>query len=190
MDIIQIIEIVALVMGIPYMILEVLQKNTMWYFGLFTSTACAIQFFLESNWANMGLNIYYVGMAFWGLYQWRKDSSEVEADVHLRRLSPKMAILSAAIFVFGTGLLVWLLTVLNDSNPWLDALSTCLCVIGMLWLAKSIPYHWILWVIGDTILVVMCFMAGKYWMTALYVAYVIASLYGFFHWKKKGEYVV
>ena len=166
MDIIQIIEIVALVMGIPYMILEVLQKNTMWYFGLFTSTACAIQFFLESNWANMGLNIYYVGMAFWGLYQWRK-----------------------AIFVFGTGLLVWLLTVLNDSNPWLDALSTCLCVIGMLWLAKSIPYHWILWVIGDTILVVMCFMAGKYWMTALYVAYVIASSYGFFHWKKKGEYV-
>ena len=189
MDIIQIIEIVALVMGIPYMILEVLQKNTMWYFGLFTSTACAIQFFLESNWATIGLNIYYVGMASWGLYQWRKDSSEVEADVHLRRLSPKMAMLSAAIFVFGTGLLVWLLTVLNDSNPWLDALSTCLCVIAMLSLAKSIPYHWILWVIGDTILVVMCFMAGKYWMTALYVAYVIASSYGFFHWKKKGEYV-
>ena len=100
-----------------------------------------------------------------------------------------MAIVSAAILLFGTGLLVWLLTILNDSNPWLDALSTCLCVIGMLWLAKSIPYHWILWVIGDTILVVMCFMAGKYWMTALYVAYVIASSYGFFHWKKKGEYV-
>ena len=74
MDIVQIIEIVALVMGIPYMIFEVLQKNTMWYFGFFTSTACAIQFFLESNWANMGLNIYYVGMAFWGLYKWKKDS--------------------------------------------------------------------------------------------------------------------
>ena len=100
-----------------------------------------------------------------------------------------MAIVSAAILLFGTGLLVWLLTILNDSNPWLDALSTCLCVIGMLWLAKSIPYHWILWVIGDTILVVMCFLAGKYWMTALYVAYVIASSYGFFHWRKRGEYV-
>ena len=66
MDLVRIIEIVALVMGIPYMVLEVLQKNTMWYFGFFTSTACAIQFFLESNWANMALNIYYVGMAFWG----------------------------------------------------------------------------------------------------------------------------
>ena len=189
MDIVQIIEIIALVMGIPYMIFEVLQKNTMWYFGFFTSTACAIQFFLESNWANMGLNIYYVGMAFWGLYQWKKDSAAVEADVHLTRLSPKMALLSAGIFIIGTCLLVWILTLLHDSNPWMDALSTCLCVIGMLWLAKAIPYHWILWIIGDAILVVMCFMAGKYWMTLLYIAYVIASTYGFFHWRKRGEYV-
>ncbi len=64
MDIVQIIEIIALVLGIPYMICEVLQKNEMWYFGMVTSTACAIQFYLESNWANMGLNIYYVVMAF------------------------------------------------------------------------------------------------------------------------------
>ena len=104
MDIVQIIEIVALVMGIPYMIFEVLQKNTMWYFGFFTSTACAIQFFLESNWANMGLNIYYVGMAFWGLYKWKKDSAAVEADIHLTRFSPKMAATSAAIFILGSGL--------------------------------------------------------------------------------------
>ena len=83
MDIVQIIEIVALVMGIPYMIFEVLQKNTMWYFGFFTSTACAIQFFLESNWANMGLNIYYVGMAFWGLYKWKKDSQAQYCQVQI-----------------------------------------------------------------------------------------------------------
>ena len=64
MDIVQIIEIVALVMGIPYMILEVLQKNTMWYFGLFTSTACAIQFFLESNWAKTSIMSVWPSGAF------------------------------------------------------------------------------------------------------------------------------
>lgn len=189
MDVILIIEIIALVMGIPYMIFEVLQKNTMWYFGMFTSTACAIQFFLEQNWANMGLNIYYVLMAFWGLYQWKKDSEAVEAEIHLTRLSPRMAFWSALLFLLGTGLLVWLLMTLHDSNPWMDAISTALCVVGMIWLAKSIPYHWILWVIGDTVLVVMCFLAGKYWMTALYVAYVIVSAYGFFRWRKRGEYI-
>ena len=189
MDVILIIEIIALAMGIPYMIFEVLQKNTMWYFGMVTSTACAIQFFLQQNWANMGLNIYYVLMAFWGLYQWKKDSQAVEAEIHLTRLTPKMALFSAILLIFGTGFLVWLLTTLNDSNPWMDAISTALCVVGMIWLAKSIPYHWILWVIGDTVLVIMCFLAGKYWMTALYVAYVIVSIYGFFRWRKRGEFV-
>ena len=187
MDIIQLIEIIALVMGIPYMIFEVLQKNAMWYFGMVTSTACAIQFYLQANWANMGLNIYYVIMAFWGLYQWKKDSQD--AEIHLSRLSPKLAIWSAVIFLFGTGALVWLLTLLNDSNAWMDAVSTALCVVAMIWLAKSIPYHWILWVIGDTVLVVMCFLGGKYWMTLLYVAYVIVSTYGFFRWRKRGEYI-
>ena len=189
MDIILIIEIIALVMGVPYMILEVLQKNTMWYFGMVTSTACAIQFFLQSNWANMGLNIYYVAMAFWGLYQWKKDSQAVEAEIHLTRLTRKTALISAAAFVVGTCFLVWLLTRLNDSNAWMDAVSTAMCVIAMVWLARSIPYHWILWVIADTVLVVMCFLAGKYWMTALYTAYVIVSSYGFFRWMKRGEYV-
>ncbi|MBR4755619.1 MAG: nicotinamide mononucleotide transporter [Bacteroidales bacterium] len=189
MDIILIIEIIALVMGIPYMIFEVLQKNTMWYFGMVTSTACAIQFFLQSNWANMGLNIYYIGMAFWGLYQWKKDSQAVEAEIHLTRLTPKTAFWSALIFLVGTGLLVCVLHLLHDSNAWMDAVSTAMCVVAMVWLAKSIPYHWVLWVIADSILVVMCFLAGKYWMTLLYAAYVVVSSYGFFRWRKRGEYV-
>ena len=196
MDIIQIIEIIALVMGVPYMILEVLQKNTMWYFGMVTSTACAIQFFLQSNWANMGLNIYYVVMAFWGLYQWRKDSEALKTgakedgkEIHLTHLTLKTALWSAAVFVVGTGLLIWVLDLMHDSNAWMDAVSTALCVVAMFWLARSIPYHWILWIIGDTILVVMCFIGGKYWMTALYVAYVIASAYGLVRWRRHGVYV-
>lgn len=196
MDIVQIIEIIAFVLGIPYVVCEVLQKNDMWYFGMVTSTACAIQFFLESNWANMGLNIYYVVMAVWGLYQWKKDSLALNAedkaageDIHLTHLSLKTGLWSLAIFIAGTALLIWLLEVLHDSNPILDALSTSLCVVAMFWLARSIPYHWILWIIGDIILVVMCSMAGKMWLTILYAAYVIASAYGLFRWFKRGKFV-
>ena len=41
MDIIGIIEVFALVTGVPYIVLEVLQKNGMWYFGIATGLACA-----------------------------------------------------------------------------------------------------------------------------------------------------
>ena len=70
MDIIKIIEIFALVTGVPYIVLEVLQKNSMWYFGIATGLACAYSFGVQHLWSNMALNLYYVVMSFWGLFQW------------------------------------------------------------------------------------------------------------------------
>ena len=73
MDIVKVIEIFALVTGVPYIVLEVLQKNSMWYFGIATGLACAYSFAVQHLWSNMALNIYYVGMSVWFLYQWRKE---------------------------------------------------------------------------------------------------------------------
>lgn len=197
MDLVQIIEIAALALGVPYIVLEVLQKNSMWYFGIVSSTACAIQFFLQDNWANMGLNVYYVAMAVWGLYQWRKDGEALKArenenevsDIHLNHLTLSQALWSAAAFLAGTACLIWVLKATNDSSPVLDAVSTSLSIVAMYWLAKSIPYHWLLWIIGDSMLVVMCALSGMLWLTILYAAYVLAAAYGMVRWFKRGIYV-
>ena len=49
MDIIGIIEVFALVTGVPYIVLEVLQKNGMWYFGIATGLACAYSFAIHGS---------------------------------------------------------------------------------------------------------------------------------------------
>ena len=120
MDIIGIIEVFALVTGVPYIVLEVLQKNGMWYFGIATGLACAYSFAIQHVWSNMSLNIYYVVMSVWGLYQWRKDSRLLEGDgggqdpaVHLGRMDGRTALWSAVTFIAGTPLLVWLLHALG-----------------------------------------------------------------------------
>lgn len=196
MDIIKIIEIFALVTGVPYIVLEVLQKNSMWYFGIATGLACAYSFAVQDLWSNMALNLYYVAMSFWGLYQWRKDSKALgetasgqAVTVHLGRLTVRTALWSAAIFIAGTVLLVWMLRALGGSSTWLDAASAMMSVVATYWLGRSIPYHWVIWIVADLILVVMCFCEGQYWMTMLYVAYVAAAVYGFFHWLREGAYV-
>lgn len=75
------IEIFALLTGLPYIVLEVLQKNAMWWFGIATGLACAVSFGVQHLWASMGLNIYYVAISFWGLHQWRKDRLRLEAGL-------------------------------------------------------------------------------------------------------------
>lgn len=197
MDIIGVIEIFALVTGVPYIVLEVLQKNGMWYFGIATGLACAYSFAIQHLWSNMALNLYYVAMAVWGLYRWRRDSRILESDaagsqgvtVHLYRMDRGTALWSAGIFIIGTSMLVWLLHALGGASTWLDAVSAMMSVVATYWLAKSIPYHWLIWIVADMILVVMCFRQGQYWLTMLYVAYVASAAFGLFHWIRKGKYI-
>ncbi len=196
MDIIRIIELLALVTGVPYIILEVLQKNSMWYFGIATGLACAYSFAVQHLWSNAALNLYYAVMSVWGIYRWRMDAKALEKDsenagatVHLGRLDGRIALWSAVAFVVGTAFLVWLLRVLDGSSTLLDSASAMMSVIATYWLARSIPYHWIIWIVTDIILVVMCFTQGQYWLTVLYLAYVMAAAYGLYHWSRKGKYI-
>ncbi len=196
MDIIGAIEVFALVTGVPYIVLEVLQKNSMWYFGIATGLACACSFAIQHVWSNMALNLYYVAMSVWGLYRWRKDSRLLGSDdgcqgsiVHLCRMDGKTALWSAGVFLAGTPLLVWLLHALGGSSTWLDAASAMMSVVATYWLGRSIPYHWLIWTVADTILVLMCFMEGQYWLTLLYLAYAVSAAYGLFHWVRNGKYI-
>ncbi len=197
MDIIKLIEIFALATGVPYIVLEVLQKNTMWYFGIATGLACAYSFFIQGLWSNMALNLYYVVMSVWGLYLWRRDSRKLEdssggkamSALHLVRLDARTALLSAGIFLAGTALLFWLPRAFGSSGSWLDSVSAMMAVVATYWLARSIPYHWVIWCVADSLLVVMCFLGGQYWLTLLYLAYITASVCGLFHWFRKGKYI-
>ena len=82
--VIQAIEIFALVTGVVYLVLEILQKNSMWVVGILTSTACAFEFAITHVWASMGLNLYYVVVSVIGFIQWRKASEAVgEGEIHL-----------------------------------------------------------------------------------------------------------
>lgn len=195
--IIKIIEIFAFMTGLVYVFLQIRQKNFMWVVGIASGLACSFEFAVQHLWASMGLNIYYVFMSFWGLYSWRKASRqtdaiarETEGDViHLCHMTKKMLLTSAALFIIGTSLLIVVLHLLNDSESSLDAVITVLSMIGTWWLARSYRQQWFVWMVSDTLSVTMCFIVGMRWMSALYFAYVLSSVYGLHYWKKKGIYI-
>lgn len=184
------IEVFALVTGVVYLVLEILQKNAMWVVGILTGTACAISFAYQQVWASMALNIYYVAMSVVGLVQWRKAGGKVEQGaIHLGTLSRKTALLSAALFVVGSVVAIQVLRAAGDSVPQLDGIATVLSVIATWWLAQSYLQQWLLWIVADILTTVLCLVTGQYWMALLYAAYVLSAVYGYFHWKKNGVIV-
>ncbi len=188
--VIQAIEVFAMVTGVVYLVLEILQKNSMWVVGILTSTACAFEFAITHVWASMGLNVYYVAMSVIGLLQWRKASEAVgEGEIHLSRLPRAVALWSPVLFVLGSLVLMQVLRAAGDPAPRLDAVAVTLSVIATWWLAQSYLQQWLLWIVADIFTTTICLTTGQYWMAVLYTAYIASAVYGYFHWKRKGKYV-
>lgn len=189
-QVIQAIEVFALVTGVAYAVLEILQKNSMWVVGILTSTACAFSFGVQHVWASMGLNIYYLVMSVVGLVQWRKAGQQVgEGEIHLQEIPRKVQIISALLFVAGSVLLIQMLRAAGDAEPRLDAVATVLSVIATWWLAQSYLQQWLLWIVADIITTTLCIVTGQYWLAALYLTYICGAVYGYFHWKSRGKYL-
>ena len=189
-QVIQAIEIFALVTGIVYVVLEILQKNAMWVIGILTGAACAFEFAVTHVWASMGLNLYYVAMSVVGLIQWRKASGQVEeGDIHLQKVSLKAGIFSAVLFTAGTAVMIPVLKATGDPAPFLDAIAVMLSVVGTWWLAQSYLEQWLIWIVADVLTTTLCLTTGQYWMAALYLVYIGSAVYGYVHWKSRGKYV-
>ena len=188
--IIRIIEIFALVTGVAYVVLEILQKNAMWVLGILTGAACAFSFGVQHVWASMGLNIYYVVVSFIGLWQWKKDGTQVgEGEIHIRPLTPNVQYISTLVYVIGLYPIFYILKASGDPAPLLDAASTLLSVIATWWLAKSYLRQWLLWIGADLMSTWLCIDTGQWWMAVLYAVYAASAVYGYFHWKKRGKVV-
>ena len=190
MDWIQAIEIFALVTGIAYVVLEIMQKNAMWVLGILTGSACAFSFGVQHVWASMGLNLYYVAMSVVGLVQWRKASAQVaEGEIHLQVVPRNVGVWSVVVFFVGSLALIQVLRAAGDAQPFLDGTAAVLSVIGTWWLAQSYLQQWLLWIVADIITSTLCLTTGQYWLAFLYIAYIASAVYGYFHWKKRGVYI-
>ena len=166
----------------------------MWYLGIATGATCAFSFAVQHLYASMGLNIYYVFVSFWGLFQWKNarrclDEACRENMVHLHRISSKVVIVSVAVFVFGAIFLIFLLEWTGDSESSMDAIVTVLSAVATYWLAKSYIQQWLLWIVADLLSGLLCLTVGMYWMAVLYLFYTLSAVYGYYYWDQKGVYI-
>ena len=189
-------QIFTLVTGVMYLILEIRQKNFMWVVGIATSLAAMWVFFNQGLYASFGLNTYYLLTSFIGLWHWRHDKSQLTSDsggtIHLNKLTWKAVVAAALIMLAAVPALSLLMDLLASmglkENPMtgLDASVTVLSAIATWWLVKSYLAQWWLWIIADSLSVYICAAQGMYWMSLLYVAYVVGAVIGLLHWKRHG----
>ena len=194
------IEIFTLVTGLVYLVLEIRQKNAMWIVGMLTSAAAVWMFASRDLYASMILNIYYLVISAAGFVSWRKDRARLERKslqegaedgnrIHLNRLNVRTVLWSAAAATAGTAVMVAVLKNTGDPMPWLDAMIAVLNAIATYWLSRSYFQQWYILVVANIMSVVLCLAQGLPFMTAQYVFYTAASVYGLVRWRRRGVYL-
>lgn len=200
------LEIFGVVFGFIYLYLEIKQKQGMWLVGFLMAAVYAVVYFQQEVYASMGFQIYYVLVSIYGFLQWGKDklnggavadgeglsrdSEKVSSQILYRRITLKVLMWSLLVYAVSVSFMVLVLgRYTEDPMPFADSSITVVSAIATFWLSKSYREQWLAWLVVNGFTVVMCARIGLYPTAVLYFVNAAASIYGYLHWKRKGELI-
>lgn len=200
-----VVELVAAVVGVAYVILQYKVNWWMWLCSLVVSLCFVYSCVVNRLYANGGINAYYIVMAVYGMYTWirlrrQQDAKEHPAanqtvaddgDATLQCLTPRQWGWSLAVMAVLTGVLYLLLHLLGEGNTSsgidltiLDSFTAAISIVATWMLAHKYYQHWICWIVVDPITAILYILAGCYPLAVLYIIYTIVSIAGYRRWKR------
>lgn len=140
--------------------------------------------YMERFYAGLAMNAFYFLSQIYGIYAWRSRRTDGSAIISPRSLPPmRFVILCAvvAVVAVGTGWLLGRYT--DDSQPYMDAVTTIVSVVAQVMLVMAIRQQWWLWLFVDVLYIAMWIIAGNWSMVAQYGFWCINCVYGMIRWR-------
>ena len=181
------VEVLGVLTSLVYLYFSVRQIIWLWPFGILSSGLFIWIFFHSKFYADMGLQVYYLGISIYGWIYWLRGGNGQTGGQKLRvsRVSLKQlwALGGTALLLFFG--IVAVLVYLTDSDvPWGDGFTTAASIVATWMLARKILEHWLLWIVVDAVAAALYFYKGLYPSCLLYIIYALIAITGYFQWKR------
>ena len=151
-------------------------------FGQIITYSCLC--YMERFYAGILMNAFYFFSQIYGIYAWRHHRTDNSAIITPRSLPANTFLLICAgvgMTAIGVGWLLHGFT--DDSQPYMDAITTVVSVAAQVMLVMAIRQQWWLWLFVDILNVAMWGIAGNWSMVAQYSFWCINCVYGIVRWK-------
>lgn len=185
------LEIFALITGAIFLVLQILHHKWMWPMEIVSCLALLAIYIPDKLWGSAVLQIYYIVMAVLGIFKWRQDAREAakeEKAIIMNKPTSKVIFGSFAIIIAGGFICSLILKAMDDPAPRIDGVVTILGVVATWWLTNSYLEQWLMWIVADSIMIILCFSQQLYGPMILYGFYTVSSIIGYFNWKRNGVY--
>ncbi|MGV8094806.1 MAG: nicotinamide riboside transporter PnuC [Mangrovibacterium sp.] len=180
------IEVLGAILGLIYIFLSIRQNIFTWPVGLLTSAFYIYVFFESKFYADMALQVYYVGVSVYGWYYWLKGNPGKEDELPVSQTPRKfwlpLSVISLALFLF----IAYVLKRFTDSPiPFGDAFITAFSLTATWMLARKYIETWLIWIVVDIISTIL-YVAKDLWATViLFAVYTTMAAVGYYQWKKE-----
>lgn len=184
------VGIISALTGVWCVVLTGKGKVSNFLFGIINVTLYAYISFHAKYYGEVMLNlIYYLPCNVIGLFVWNKNMDESTGEVVKEKMSPKTGVFvyagtAAAVVIYG-----FILKSLGGTLPYIDSISTVLSVVAQVLCLKRLAEQWILWIVIDTVTVVMWaynFMNGGESVATLlmWIVYLLNAIFMYRKWCK------
>jgi len=176
-------ELAAVVLAIAYLLL-IMRENIWGWACALVSTAIYTVLFWEVNLLmDSALNIYYMGMAVFGWYQWQGGAGSKQPPPVIK-WPARTHLLAIALIIAATIVSGYLLSKNTQAAwPYLDSFTTWASVFTTYMVAKKVLENWLYWIVIDAVALCLYIDRGLYLTAILFFAYLIICVSGYLNWK-------
>jgi len=169
-------ELAAFLLGVIYLLLISKKKKEGWYYGMASCAILTVLCFSKGHLAQGTIQGMNAIMGIYGLRLWeRKELTSISKPAYL----VVIVAVAPAIFLLSS----WLF----PERSWidqLDNLTLVLSIVATLFTVFLILENWHLWAIVNALTVLTASWHQLYLLSALSMAYLLLSCYGFYQWKR------
>jgi nicotinamide mononucleotide transporter len=157
--------------------------ENIWNFpiGIANDVFFFVLFWQAGLFADMGLQVIYVLLGFQGWYLWLRGGKNKTA-LKVSSVSPLELLILLLITIAATTGLTFYLQTVQDSAPFLDALTTVLSLVAQYMLNKKFLENWYFWILADLIYIPLYVYERLYLTGVVYVVFLVMCLFGVRAW--------
>lgn len=181
------LNIIAGIAGVVSVILCAKGKISFYFVGFIQTIICIWLTWKERFYGEFAENIFYLITMIWGIFVWKKNlhknedgSKQIKAKV-FKWWHWIIAIIVSGIATVGLG---YGLTLIGSQQAYIDSATNIFAVIAQLLMIWGYREQWVWWLVIDLLCIIMWATVGNWSMVAMYIAWTINCLYGWYNWTK------
>ncbi len=179
------LELIAVILGLIYLILLIKEKIACWIFGILSSALSIYLFYSIQLYSEAILYFYYVIIGIYGYWLWKTQGVEKKTFLitDFKFQSHIITILIGIVLSLTLGYTFHSLT--DASSPYLDSFTTIFSFIASYLQAKKILSSFVYWIVINAATLYLYIHKELEFYFFLTVVYFIFSFVGFITWRRK-----